>query len=182
MRSRNVCLTQMGADPGRVKDRRMEERGDRRKTVPTIGARTWKGRLGRGGVGILIPSQGQTAIGLFSGVGGIEICERTYNAEKEKQRTRGGKADVCPAVQKGVEKSMGANSKEGGRDELCYHKPRGTAGVMWTLQLDREPREIAGPIPVLPSGWSLEKKIPSLRKLLQAALSQTPLLKTRWCR
>lgn len=109
----------------------MEERGDRRKTVPTVGARTRKGRLGGGGVGIHIPSQGQTAIGFFSGVGGKETCEKTYNAEKEKQHTwRGWGGDVCPAVQKGVEKSMGANAKEGGRDKLCYHKPRGTAGVM----------------------------------------------------
>ncbi len=125
MRSRNVCLTQMGADPGRVKDRRMEERGDRRKTVPTIGARTWKGRLGRGGVGILIPSQGQTAIGLFSGVGGIEICERTYNAEKEKQRTRGGKADVCPAVQKGVWKSPWVQTQRREGETSCAIISRG---------------------------------------------------------
>lgn len=108
----------------------MEERGDRRKTVPTIGARTWKGRLGRGGVGILIPSQGQTAIGLFSGVGELKSAKK-HTTQKKKNNVRAGKrADVCPAVQKGVEKSMGANAKEGGRDELCYHKPRGTAGVM----------------------------------------------------
>lgn len=108
----------------------MEERGDRRKTVPTIGARTWKGRLGRGGVGILIPSQGQTAIGLFSGVGELKSAKK-HTTQKKKNNVQAGKrADVCPAVQKGVEKSMGANAKEGGRDELCYHKPRGTAGVM----------------------------------------------------
>lgn len=33
------------------KDRRMKERGDRRKTVPTIGARMRKARLGKGGGG-----------------------------------------------------------------------------------------------------------------------------------
>ncbi|KAK9974401.1 hypothetical protein ABG768_022502 [Culter alburnus] len=73
----------------------MEERGDRRNTVPTVGARTRKGRLGGGGVGIHIPSQGQTAIGFFSGVGGKETCEKTYNAEKEKQRTWSGGGAMC---------------------------------------------------------------------------------------
>lgn len=91
----------------------MEERGDWRKTVPIAGARSRKGRLDGGGVGILIPSQGQTAIGLFSGVGGKEICEKTYNTEKEKQRSRGEKDRCVPSSAEGSGKVHGCKRKRG---------------------------------------------------------------------
>lgn len=84
MRSWNVCLTpELGADPGRVKDRiggwRKEETGERQS--PMSAPEQGKGGSVGGGVGIHIPSQGQTAIGFFSGVGAKETCKKTYNAE-----------------------------------------------------------------------------------------------------
>lgn len=66
-------------------------------------------------MGILILSQGQTAIGLFSGVGGIEICEITYNVEKEKQRTREEKGRCVPSSAEGSGKVHGCK-REGGRE------------------------------------------------------------------
>ncbi|KAL1274765.1 hypothetical protein QQF64_027579 [Cirrhinus molitorella] len=113
MRSRNVCLTpELGADPGRVKDggKKRQEKDSphyRRQNEER------EARQRREGVGILIPSQGQTAIGLFSGVGGKEICEKTYNAEKEKQRTRGEKGQCVPSSAEGSGKVHGCKRKRG---------------------------------------------------------------------
>lgn len=159
-------------------ERRIEETR-RPEKESLLSAPAWgREELVEEGAGHSHPISGSNSHRTFLRSKGKRNQEKTHNKGKEKQRMGGGKGRYVPSGAEGSGKVHGCKGKGGRekvRDKLCYHKPRGTAGVMWTLQLDREPREIIGQVPLLcVSDWSLGKKLPPLRNLLQAALSQTP--------
>lgn len=67
------------------------------------------------GAGHSHPISGSNSHRTFLRSKGKRNQEKTHNKGKEKQRMGGARGDMCPAVQKGVEKSMGAKAKEGGK-------------------------------------------------------------------
>ncbi len=164
MRSRNVCLTQMGADPGRVKDRRMEERGDREKDSPHYRRQNVEREARQREGWAFIPFSGSNGHRTFLRGGRNWNLWKNNNARKRK------------TTYKGVEKSMGANSKEGGETSCAIISRGGQLGLCehcsWIGSRGRSPgRSLCCRV----AGALRKRFLPS--QASAGCTSQTPLLK-----